>query len=292
MQTRTRARLSAVSCSDLPTIPGAVQLRIMDHIACSYPEPDRIEYSLWPYKSTLAWLLSLRLVCKQWNQYMQQLPTCIRRCRLEALRNLSLQHDYAHYIVTARCSKRERVNAVPRKLTLRFEDDSCSTVAVPRSLTQAERTGGLPTNTLMIAIPFDQLSVSAFKQLLADVNCLDQHHSAPMVLKVTAAATSSSRISSSSTGTQDSRSSFLQHPAPCCDLGSGNPATSASSAAAVCTAGQAVHPGGLEQLITVAAPLLQQLLPHIVMEGSASSGALYFIPTKQGFCRRIPLGSQ
>jgi hypothetical protein len=44
----------------------------------------------------------------------------------------------------------------------------------------------------------------------------------------------------------------------------------------------------VDQLIAAVAPLLQQSLVHVVMEGSAASPALYFIPTKVGFRRRLP----
>lgn len=281
MQTRTRARSSATADPNLPSIPAAVQLIILDLIAAAHPEPDRVEYTIWPYKSTLAWLLSLRLVCKQWDQHIMQHPSCIRRCRLEALRNLSLQHDYAHYIVTTRCTKRERVKAVPRKVALRFEDSSSTTIAVPKSLTAAEKIGGLPSNTLMLVSAFHQLTVTAFQQLLADIDCLDQHHSAPMVLKVTTAACqhSSSNTSSKldSKHTLDKASNSIQTAAK----------GQAEAAAAVHTYNHASSP---QQLIDAAVPLLRHTLQHVVMEGTATSAALYFIPTKQGFYRRVPMG--
>lgn len=65
MQTRTRAR-AALPGTSFPCIPGALQLVIVDNMIATYPEPDTIDYTLYPFKSTLGWLLSLRLVNRQW----------------------------------------------------------------------------------------------------------------------------------------------------------------------------------------------------------------------------------
>jgi hypothetical protein len=68
MQTRTRSRAAVLSntSSTLPALPEPVQMQILDHLLTSYPEPDSVDYVLYPFKSTLGWMLSLQLVNKQW----------------------------------------------------------------------------------------------------------------------------------------------------------------------------------------------------------------------------------
>jgi hypothetical protein len=52
--------------STLPALPEAVQMQILDCLLTAYPEPDAVDYVLYPFKSTLGWMLSLRLVNNQW----------------------------------------------------------------------------------------------------------------------------------------------------------------------------------------------------------------------------------
>lgn len=211
---------------------------------------------------------------------MQQHPVLTARCRLEVLRNLSLLHDYAHYIVTNRRSKKKRIKAVPRKITLRFEDDSSSCFGVPKGLNKAEQAGGLPSNTLMLVAAYNQVTPAAFKQLLADLDCLDQRHTAPMVLKVITSSTGNIRQSTaSSTGSDQHTTATVDVPA------------AATAGTAVSVDGTLGCFSSAHELIEAAKALLQQQLVHVVMEGTSSSPALYFLPTKQGFCRRVPAAS-
>ncbi|KAF6258124.1 hypothetical protein COO60DRAFT_1151482 [Scenedesmus sp. NREL 46B-D3] len=327
MQTRTRCRAAALSgtSSALPALPGAAHMLILDRLVTAYPEPDTVDYALYPFKSTLGWMLSMRLVNKQcWpipssldavanirSQHIQQHVTVAARCRLESLRNLSLLHVYAHLIVTARTYKVKRRNRkVPKKVTLNFADidNSSCHFTVPRALSKAESAGGLPSHTLMLVACYDQLTLPALQQLLADLDCLDQQHAAPMVLKLlttrslpaapaaaaAAAAAAAGRTilpnrppgggSCSLAAVQDSSraaiSGSLTPPLP-------HP-TAAGAAAVAHPPSCSAAAGSVNELIATVAPLLQQRLVHVVMEGSAASPALYFIPTKQGFCRRVP----
>ncbi|WIA08211.1 hypothetical protein OEZ85_007660 [Tetradesmus obliquus] len=313
MQTRTRSKAAALSdtSSTLPPLPEPVQMSILEHLLASYPEPDAADYILYPFKSTLGWLLSLRLVNKQWSHTIQQHATVAARCRLEALRNLSLLHVYAHFIVTARTYKVKRRNRkVPRKITLNFTDidgSSCE-FTVPRALSKAESSGGLPSHTLMLVACYNALTLPALQQLLADLDCLDQQHAAPMVIKLLTARSSpaaaaaaaaaacslhaSEPPSSSADGNSradaavdGSQAAALSHLVP------GKPAAAAAATSPPSTPPTHSHTSvanSVEEMIAAVGPLLRQRLVHVVMEGTAASPALYFIPTKNGFHRRLP----
>jgi hypothetical protein len=257
------------------------------------------------------------------SKHIQQHATVAARSRLESLRNLSLLHVYAHFIVTARTYKVKRRNRkVPKKLTLNFADvdSSACNLTVPKGLNKAEQSGGLPSHTLMLVASYDQITLPALQQLLVDLDCLDQQHAAPMVLKLltarsiplpaAAAATGSTAETTlakpaaqvslaaaaaahsypptsrqeegDSTGAAQSRT-FGQTPGPPSQLHL-RAAASSSHASSSSLTGAA---SSVEELIASVAPLLQQRLVHVVMEGGAASPALYFIPTKQGFHRRV-----
>eukprot|EP00775_Hariotina_reticulata_P011743 gene11743-11888_t len=187
MNTRSKARNAAETQQLLlPSVPELVQSVVLDTLLAHYSEPDADEYSLWPYRSTLGWLLSLKRVCKQWLCHISCNQHFLTRSRLEKLRNLSLMHDFAHHIVTfsQRKTRKERMKAIPKTVTLKFGDGTTTSFTVPKQLTKAEQQGGLPNSTLMLVTGHDQISEDAFQELLSDLDCLDQHHTASMVLKV------------------------------------------------------------------------------------------------------------
>ncbi|WIA28282.1 hypothetical protein OEZ86_010835 [Tetradesmus obliquus] len=317
MQTRTRSKAAALSdtSSTLSPLPEPVQMLIVEHLLASYPEPDAADYILYPFKSTLGWLLSLRLVNKQWSHTIQQHATVAARCRLEALRNLSLLHVYAHFIVTARTYKVKRRNRkVPRRITLNFTDidgSSCE-FTVPRALSKAESSGGLPSHTLMLVTCYNAVTLPALQQLLADLDCLDQQHAAPMVLKLLTARSSPAAAAAAVAAAAAAAACSLHASQPPSSSADGNSRADAAvecsqaapldhlvpgkPAAAAATSPPSTPPthshtsvaNSVEELIAAVGPLLRQRLVHLVMEGGAASPALYFIPTKNGFHRRLP----
>jgi hypothetical protein len=246
------------------------------------------------------------------NHHTQQHATVAARSRLESLRNLSLLHVYAHFIVTARTYKVKRCNRkVPKKLTLNFTDVDSShcNFTVPKGLDKAEQTGGLPSHTLMLVACYDQITLPALRQLLADLDCLDQQHAAPMVLKLlttrstppaaaAAPAAAAVDVAAAAAG-RSPPSSFLEDSSKDAVPGYSQavvtpnqpPLGAAAAAAAGSSSSASAAASSVEELIAAVAPLLSQRLVHVVMEGSAASPALYFIPTKQGFHRRVPAGA-
>lgn len=289
MNTRSKARNAAQpQLVQLPAVPGMLQLVVLDTLLSHYCEPDIVEYSLWPYRSTLDWLLSLKCVCKQWHSHICSNQHYITRSRLEVLRDLSLMHDFAHHIVSFshRKTKKERVKAIPKVVILKFADGTSTSFDVPKQLTQAEQQGDLPSSTLMLVTGHGQMTVDAFQDLLSDLDCLDQHHTASMVLKVVNIG--NTQIAPGIKRRREKASTHQQAGTENCPGSSG--AIHSGAGALLAEEEAPSYAQSIEQLIAVATPLLQQdgPLPDMVMEGSLSSPALYFIPTKQGFCRRLP----
>jgi hypothetical protein len=231
------------------------------------------------------------------------------RCRLESLRNLSLLHVYAHFIVTARTYKVKRRNRkVPKKITLNFTDidGSSANFTVPRALNKTESSGGLPSHTLMLVACYDQVTLPALQQLLIDLDCLDQQHAAPMVLKLLTTQSSPAAAVAVAAAAAARSTHEAKPPSSPADGGSragaadysnlaatpGHQASTAPTAAAAAAAmslpRSSLAASSVEELIAAVAPMLQHRLVHMVLEGSAGSPALYFIPTKRGFHRRVP----
>lgn len=271
MQTRRKAQQQAATAVELPQLPIAVQTAILDLVVALYPVPDVDEYELWPYRSSIGWLLTLRRVSSSWNQHLQQHPMVRRRIRLERLRNLSLVHDYAYFVTSRDVPKHQRIKQVPRSLCLQFADGSSTTFAVPKGgvvgagnkrlqsglAAAAMSMPGLPTHALVIIACCHTLTSAALSEMLADLSTLDRNHAAPIVMQV---------CHSCSDTAQD------EH------------------AAAVCqeTAQAETCCGSCAALESAAVPLVTGALRDVVMEGGASHKALTFIPTNQSFCRRIP----
>jgi hypothetical protein len=258
------------------------------------------------------------------SKHIHQHATVAARSRLESLRNLSLLHVYAHFIVTARTYKVKRRNRkVPKKLTLNFADvdSSACNFIVPKGLNKAEQSGGLPSHTLMLVACYDQITLLALQQLLVDLDCLDQQHAAPMVLKLltmrstplpaaaapgSTAETTLAKPAAAQVPLAAAAAAAHSYPPTSCQEGDSTSAVQSRtfgqtpgppSQLHLRTAAAAAHApsnslegaaGSVEELIAAVAPLLQQRLVHVVMEGGAASPALYFIPTKQGFHRRVP----
>jgi hypothetical protein len=257
------------------------------------------------------------------SNHIQQHAAVAARSRLESLRNLSLLYVYAQFIVTARTYKVKRRNRkVPKKLTLNFADvdSSACNFTVPKGLNKAEQSGGLPSLTLMLVACYDQITLPALRQLLADVDCLDQQHAAPMVLKLLTTRSTPTAAAAATTDSTLAEAAALKVPAAAAaatahsqpasfqEGGSSDAVHDRSQTPGGAasqhhpTAAAAAHPSSslssteaaassVEELIAAVAPLLQQRLVHVVMEGGAASPALYFIPTKRGFHRRVPAGA-
>jgi len=272
MQTRRKAQQQAATAVELPQLPIAVQTAILDLVVALYPVPDADEYALWPYRSSIGWLLTLRRVSSSWNQHLQQHPMVRRRIRLERLRNLSLVHDYAYYM-TSSVPKQQRIKKVPRSLCLQFADGSSTQFAVPKGgvvgagqqRTKRQQSGlaaaavsmpGLPSHALMIVACCHALTSAALSEVLADLSTLDRNHAAPIVMQV---------CHSCSDTTQD------EHAAAVCQK---------TAQAETCC-------GSCAALESAAVLLITGALRDVVKEGGASHKALTFIPTKQGFYRRV-----
>lgn len=254
-------------CASLPHLALPLQLAILDQAVAAFPVPDADYTSLWPYRSSLDWLLSLHTVCTSWSQHCQQQPTLLRRLRLERLHDLSLLHDFAYYITSSSKSKQARIKGVPRRISLPFADGSSVTLDVPRGgvagaakQRHAASSSVLPTHALMLVTWSHSISSAALLELLADLDTLDKHHAAPMILQVRAASTDSNAgAHSSSKHTQ--QGSQLE-----------------------------AHRAGLAVLEAAVRPVLSGVLRDIVQEGDSSCEALTFIPTKRGFCRLVQDG--
>lgn len=270
MQTRrSRARQQQQKdCAALPHLPLPLQLAILDQAVAAFPVPDADYTSLWPYRSSLDWLLSLHTVCGAWARHCQQQPTLLRRLRLERLHDLSLLHDFAYYITSSSKSKQARIKGVPRSISLPFAGGSSVTLDVPRGGVagaakqgNAASSSGLPTHALMLVVCSRKISSAALLELLADLDTLDKHHAAPVILRVRAASidiTVGAHRSSSSKHTQ--QESQLE-----------------------------AHRAGLAALEAAVRPVLAGVLTDVVHEGDSSGEALTFIPTKRGFCRRVQI---
>lgn len=285
MQTRHKARqqTTADAAALLPHLPTAVQTLILDQLVAFFPEPDPEEYAvLRPHRTSLCWLLSLRMVCGAWDQHLQQQTTLARRIRLERLRNLSHCHFYAYYITCADESKQWRIKQVPRSLRLRFSDGSSTIFDVPRGgiagavkqygQQQTEQTDGLPKNALVIVTNSQKISCSALLELLTDMDALDKQHAAPLLLQIQRHNDSSRHCNTSS----------RQHRS----RGRGDCAAAKAEQSAV----GVVEIDSFAALEAAVLPALSARGPlrDIVKEGGASSAALTFIPTKNSFCRRLP----
>jgi hypothetical protein len=289
MQTRRRAQQQefATAASLLPHLPTAVQLFILDKAVATFPAPDSEDYAaVYPYKSSLGWLLSLRKVCSAWDEHLQQQAVLRRRIRLEKLRNLSLLHDYAYYITTINLSKQTRIKRVPRSICLSFADSSSSTLDVPKggvagankpdrrrgTSGSSAATSGLPTHALMLLCWSADISTSALLELLADLDALDKQHAAPIILQVR----------NSSTGTFWLRNVEERKLLDGDGLEEqGRPVPGSYRALKA----------GFAALEAAALPAVTGVLKDVVQErgGLSESEALTFIPTSKGFCRRVPL---
>jgi hypothetical protein len=194
MQTRRKARQqeSADSAALLPHLPSAVQTHILDMLVARYPEPDPEDYAmLQPHRSSLGWLLSLRKVCSTWDHHLQQHTTLARRVRLENMRNLSLLHWYAYYIVSREKSKQQRIKQVPRSMCLRFSDGSSTHLDIPRGGIAGiakqygqQQTAGLPKHALVLVSDSSSISSAALLELLSDIDTLDKQHATPVLLQI------------------------------------------------------------------------------------------------------------
>lgn len=60
--------------------------QVLEHaiVACSEPDAGEYPQDLYPYKTSLCWLLSLRRVCKEWDAAVRKSSTVMRRCRCVA----------------------------------------------------------------------------------------------------------------------------------------------------------------------------------------------------------------
>jgi hypothetical protein len=260
-----------------------VQLGILDKVAAAFPAPDSDYTALWPFRSSLGWLLSLHRVCTCWQKHLQTQPTLLRRIRLEKLHNLSLLHDYAYYITSNSKSKQQQIQKVPGSLQLQFPDNSTTTFDIPKggvsgamqpqkkqrrthgdSTALAAAVSGLPTHALLLIAPSAHITTPALLELLSDLDTLDKHHAAPMILHV-------------------QNSSILA-----CQPGSAECFPPDGGVARVGTS----HGGHFAALDVAAGSAVSGPLRDVVKEGDASSGALTFIPTSQGFCRRVPLAAE
>lgn len=200
MQTRRRAQQQEYAATEaqLPHLPTAVQLLILNKAVETFPYPDADYTAAYLYKSSLGWLLSLRRVCRAWDQHLQQQAVLRRRIRLEKLHNLSLLHDNAYYITSSSTSKQTRIKRIPRTICLSFSDSSSTTLDVPkggvagsakpdkrRRITHVSTAmSGLPTHALMVMCWSRDVSTAALLELLADLDQLDKHHAAPIILQV------------------------------------------------------------------------------------------------------------
>jgi hypothetical protein len=285
MQTRRRAQLQQQQTStagSLPHLPLSVQLGILDKVVAAFAAPDSDYTALWPFRSSLGWLLSLQRVCTCWQKHLQTQPILLRRVRLEKLHNLSLLHDYAYYITSSSKSKQQRIQKVPGSLQLQFADNSTTTFDIPKggvsgamqphqkqrrthgdSTALASAVSGLPTHALLLIASSAHITTPALLELLSDLDTLDKHHAAPMILHV---QNSSNLV-------------CLQCCAELQALSEGLARVGAS------------HGGHFASLDAAAGSAVVGHLRDVVKEGDAGSGALTFIPTSQGFCRRVPLAA-
>lgn len=268
MQTRrSRAQQQQQQdCTALSHLPLPLQLAILDQAVAAFPVPDADYTSLWPYRSSLDWLLSLHTVCTAWARHCQQQPTLLRRLRLERLHDLSLLQDFAYYITSSSKSKQARIKGVPRRISLPFADGSSVTLEVPRGgvagavkQRHAASSSGLPTHALMLATWSHRISSAALLELLEDIDTLDKHHAAPMILQVHAASTDSN-VGAHSSSKHTQQGYQLE-----------------------------VHKAGLAALEAAVRPALAGVLRDVVQEGDSSCEALTFIPTRRGFCRRVQI---
>lgn len=311
MQTRARRQQqqflpTAATAAALPHLPLSAQQLILDKVCAAFPLPDQQEYTLYPFRSSCAWLLNLQRVCSTWRDILQRQPVMKRRVRLERLCHLWSLHHYAYYIVSKDKSKQQRIKQVPRSICLQFADGSSTTFDVPKGgaagaakqQKRARRGGGqhggsssidvtgLPTHGLLLWCSSQQITPAALVELLRDVDALDSQQAAPILVQVVRASASSGSIS------QQGQGALSQHQ---------QPGASAAAAAGDDSSPKLPQPhqqavaGNSKQVFEAldaaasAAISSSGGLVDVVKEGSCASGVLTFIPTKQGFCRRVPL---
>lgn len=295
MQTRRKARQqeSADAAALLPHLPSAVQTHILDMLVSRYTEPDPEEYAvLRPHRSSLGWLLSLRKVCSTWDHHLQQHTTLARRIRLEKLRNLSLLHWYAYYMVCRDKSKKQRIKQVPRSICLSFSDGSSTSLDIPRGGIAGvakqyghQETQGLPTHGLVLVIDSHSISTAAVLELLADIDTLDKQHATPILLQIRRHDDRGGNSSSKrSTGRSSGHVSAQAHQV----VGHGvlSPDGADARQAAVAASSNSSY-AALEAAVL---PVLSATGPlrNIAKEGDASCVAMTFIPTTNSYCRRVP----
>lgn len=299
MRTRTAAR--AVRCQHgafvCPVhLPAAVQCIIVDQLVAAHlePEPDgqAVDAALYPHTTSLAWLLSLRLVCSEWAQHLWHQRLLLRRLRLEQLLQLSLLHDYAQLMVgSGTTSKQQRLQRVPHSVTLRFGGGSGSGSGGTRTVTLGVPEGGTSSKARALEAA---CSTAAGRGGAPRVRCgpgrsqlARSFHSLPqhallLVADADALIGSGGGGNSSTVLTEllaDVQALDARHHAHMALL-----VVSQREAAA----GGAARTQPLHQLARHVSPLLRTTLHSVAMEGSREECALLFIPTV-GFCRRMPL---
>jgi hypothetical protein len=293
MQTRRKARQqdSADAAALLPHLPLAVQTHILDMLVARYPEPDPEEYVvLRPHRSSLGWLLSLRRVCSAWDHHLQQQNTLARRVRLEKLRNLSLLHFFAYYIMSDK-SKQQRIKQVPRSICLRFSDHSSTDLDIPRGGIAGlakqygqQQTEGLPTHALVLVADSHGISSAALLELLTDMDTLDKRHTAPILLQIRRPYIDHG--DSSSSGCSRRRSSAQKRQNVTVSLDVSSPSGTGVVDPAVASSSNSSF-AALDAAVLLALSAIGPLR-NIAQEGDASCAAMTFIPTKNSFCRRMP----
>jgi hypothetical protein len=273
-----------------------VQCIIVDQLVAAHlePEPDgqAVDAALYPHTTSLAWLLSLRLVCSEWAQHLWHQRLLLRRLRLEQLLQLSLLHDYAQLMVgSGTTSKQQRLQRVPHSVTLRFGGGSGSGSGGTRTVTLGVPEGGTSSKARALEAA---CSTAAGRGGAPRVRCgpgrsqlARSFHSLPqhallLVADADALIGSGGGGNSSTVLTEllaDVQALDARHHAHMALL-----VVSQREAAA----GGAARTQPLHQLARHVSPLLRTTLHSVAMEGSREECALLFIPTV-GFCRRMPL---
>jgi hypothetical protein len=179
---RTRSECAAIGYTAVPDLPEGVQLVLASHLAEQFALPDDHEYALYPYKTSFCWLATLARVSSSWRSHLLEDPHYIRRSRLEALRRISLWHDYVH-VIKGSTPKSKRQKRLPSTVTLHFPQSPAVPCSVQKQLTAAE-TKGLPADCLIIAIEACKVTPLVLQQLLCDQVLLDARHTTHFVWKI------------------------------------------------------------------------------------------------------------
>ena len=181
MRTRSKSAAARGQIAG-PDLPEGPQLRVLSLIAKQYTFPDDHEYALHPYKTSFCWLTSLLRVSQSWRSHLSNDANFIRRSRLEALRRISLWHDYV-YIMKGSIPRSKKQKRLPSSVMLPFQHGPAVECSIQKQLTAAENSG-LPSDCLMIRIEACKVCPTVLLPLLRDQVLLDAEYTTPFVIKI------------------------------------------------------------------------------------------------------------